>query len=78
MEYNSVAEDTSYKRVVDGSIPSTPILTQDKLMESYGVHIPGVVGSSPTPAILLTCPSGKGDGLENRLSEMACGFKSYR
>ena len=25
-----------------------------------------------------TCPSGKGDGLENRLSEMACGFKSYR
>ena len=51
MEYNSVSEDTSYKRVVDGSIPSTPILTQDKLMESYGVHIPGVVGSSPTPAI---------------------------
>lgn len=46
-----MAEDTSYKRVVDGSIPSTPILTQDKLMESYGVHIPGVVGSSPTPAI---------------------------
>lgn len=26
-------------------------ITQDKLMESYGVHIPGVVGSSPTPAI---------------------------
>ena len=53
MEYNSVAEDTSYKRVVGfmGSIPPTPILTQDKLMESYGVHIPGVVGSSPTPAI---------------------------
>ena len=25
-----------------------------------------------------TCPSGKGSGLENRLSEMACGFKSYR
>lgn len=25
-----------------------------------------------------TCPSGKGDGLENRLSEMACGFESYR
>lgn len=24
------------------------------------------------------CPSGKGSGLENRLSEMACGFKSYR
>lgn len=52
MEYNSVAEDTSYKRVVGlGSIPPTPILRQDKLMESYGVHIPGVVGSSPTPAI---------------------------
>ena len=25
-----------------------------------------------------TCPSGKGGGIENRLSEMACGFKSYR
>lgn len=25
-----------------------------------------------------TCPSGKGSGLENRLSAMACGFKSYR
>ena len=49
-----MVEDTSYKRVVGfmGSIPPTPILRQDKLMESYGVHIPGVVGSSPTPAIL--------------------------
>ena len=25
-----------------------------------------------------TCPSGKGGGIENRLLEMACGFKSYR
>ena len=36
------------------------------------------IGSSPIICVMPTCPSGKGDGLENRLSEMACGFKSYR
>ena len=37
-----------------------------------------LVGSNPALCVLPTCPSGKGSGLENRLSEMACRFKSYR
>ena len=37
-----------------------------------------LVGSTPALCVLPTCPSGKVSGLENRLSEMACGFESYR